>query len=74
VSWDASLFLPGNVNYPAMDYSGPEVEKVDSITQRDIIQFFSKFIQNNFVGVIANAHVRSASTVVCRACLVRVVS
>jgi hypothetical protein len=45
-------------NHPAMDYAGPKPEEVTSVTRVDIIRFFIDFMQNDLVGVIANAHVR----------------
>ena len=41
-----------------MDYAGPKPEEVTSVTRVDIIRFFIDFMQNDLVGVIANAHVR----------------
>jgi hypothetical protein len=49
-------------NHPAMDYTGARPEQVASVTRVDLIRFFIDFLQNNQVGVIANAHVRSLLT------------
>uniref|UniRef100_A0A1D1ZGP2 RNA-dependent RNA polymerase n=2 Tax=Anthurium amnicola TaxID=1678845 RepID=A0A1D1ZGP2_9ARAE len=58
VAWDENLIPPGKTSWEPMNYVAPEVKKLPRpVTDRDIIDFFTKNMVNESLGVICNAHV-----------------
>ncbi|CAL5358959.1 unnamed protein product [Camellia sinensis] len=58
VTWDENLIPPSKRSWVPMDYTPAEVkESPRTVTQRDIIDFFSKNMVNENLGAICNAHV-----------------
>ncbi|KAF9615730.1 hypothetical protein IFM89_026145 [Coptis chinensis] len=58
VTWDGNLIPPSRESWPAMDYSPAEAKTLPrAVTYQDIIEFFSRNMVNENLGVICNAHV-----------------
>ncbi|KAM0932075.1 putative RNA-directed RNA polymerase [Dioscorea sansibarensis] len=58
VTWDECLIPPGKRSWVPMDYTPAEAKLMPrSVTHRDIIDFFTKNMVNENLGVICNAHV-----------------
>ncbi|XP_021360712.1 uncharacterized protein LOC110455096 isoform X2 [Mizuhopecten yessoensis] len=57
VCWDTTLFPPGD-NMPPMDYpKSTKLKLPRQVEVSDVTQFISQYINNDQLGVIANAHV-----------------
>ncbi|XAR69376.1 RNA-directed RNA polymerase [Bertholletia excelsa] len=58
VTWDQNLIPPSKQSWTPMDYTAAEEKKVPrDVTQKDIIEFFTKNMVNESLGAICNAHV-----------------
>jgi len=55
VSWDPSIIPKRENLYTPADYP-PAVPKIGEVTIYNIIQFFADYIENDALGMIANAH------------------
>ncbi|XP_044721658.1 RNA dependent RNA polymerase domain-containing protein [Hirsutella rhossiliensis] len=60
VVWDPAL-IPGEWNFPPMDYSGPKPRKLSrDVNVDDIRDFFVKYMKYNVLPLIAHAHLAHA--------------
>ncbi|KAJ9607340.1 hypothetical protein H2200_008413 [Cladophialophora chaetospira] len=59
VIWDPDL-IPQDWNPEAFHYHAPKPVTKDEISTEDIINFFYDYMQNDFLGRIANAHLAAA--------------
>lgn len=58
VTWEEKLIPPSKTSAEPMDYTPAEETKLPrNVTQKDIINFFTKSIVNENLGAICNAHV-----------------
>ncbi|MQM13921.1 hypothetical protein Taro_046848 [Colocasia esculenta] len=58
VTWDENLIPPGKKSATPMAYKAPKpMESPRPVTHKDIIDFFTKNMVNENLGVICNAHV-----------------
>ncbi|KAL5701648.1 RNA-directed RNA polymerase [Ranunculus cassubicifolius] len=61
VTWDEDLVPPSKRSWPPMDYTPVEVKTLPRpVNHQDIIEFFTKNMVNENLGVICNAHVVQA--------------
>jgi RNA-dependent RNA polymerase len=59
VAWDPEL-IPSDWNPDAFDYEAPPPVTKEQITTDDIINFFYDYMQNDYLGRIAHAHLAAA--------------
>ncbi|KAI8145429.1 RNA dependent RNA polymerase-domain-containing protein [Fennellomyces sp. T-0311] len=59
IFWDEDL-IPKTKNYEAMDYTAEAPLRVDEVSIMHICKFFVNYINNDNLGVIANAHLATA--------------
>lgn len=59
VSWDPEL-IPKEWNHEPFHYKAPQNITKEQITTDDIIQFFLDYMQNDYLGRIAHAHLAAA--------------
>lgn len=59
VCWDPDL-IPPEWNAEPFHYKAPDPVKKDNITNDDIINFFHDYLQNDYLGRIAHAHLAAA--------------
>ncbi|OAP59082.1 hypothetical protein AYL99_06380 [Fonsecaea erecta] len=59
VSWDPDL-IPSEWNAEPFHYNAPEPIQKEKISVDDVINFFYDYMQNDFLGKIANAHLAAA--------------
>ncbi|XXG55897.1 hypothetical protein AAC387_Pa03g3456 [Persea americana] len=58
VAWDENLIPPSKRSWPPMDYKPAAVKELKKpVTQQEIIEFFTKNMVTENLGVICNAHV-----------------
>ncbi|OVA07789.1 RNA recognition motif domain [Macleaya cordata] len=58
LTWDESLIPPSKRSWIPMDYTPADVKKLPrSVTHADIVEFFTKYLVNEKLGAICNAHV-----------------
>ncbi|XP_057511049.1 RNA-dependent RNA polymerase 6-like [Actinidia eriantha] len=58
VTWDENLIPPSKKSWTPMDYAPPEVKLLPrAVSQKDIIDFFSRNMVNETLGTICHAHV-----------------
>ncbi|KAI7881914.1 RdRP-domain-containing protein [Lichtheimia hyalospora FSU 10163] len=61
IIWDKRLYPPNDMrNKEPMDVTPPEPKKVDQVQIGDIHDFFVEYIENDNLGLIANAHLARA--------------